>query len=120
MDTTLQSLIGDVLATFINPLFPILVGFALILFMWGLVKYLKNGDKDIESAKSLMLWGVIVLFVMVSVWGFVKILQQTFFGDNPPTTPPDIPQFDGSGDGELWDPNRAMPSLTDPDVRRGN
>ncbi|OJI08685.1 MAG: hypothetical protein COV08_03290 [Candidatus Vogelbacteria bacterium CG10_big_fil_rev_8_21_14_0_10_49_38] len=109
MDITLQSLIGDVLATFINPLFPILVGFALILFMWGLVKYLKGGlgdKKDLDGAKSLMLWGVIVLFVMVSVWGFVKILQQTFFGDDPPITPPNIPQFNGNSNPNAdWDPD---------------
>jgi hypothetical protein len=43
-----------------------------------------------EKGKSLMLWGLIGFFVMVSVWGLVNILTGTVsFGNNaaPSTVP---------------------------------
>ena len=82
----LQSIIHVVLANMINPLIPILIAFAIILFAWGVFNYTKSGMGDkaqIEGAKSLMFWGVVVFFVMVSVWGLVAIIQKIFLGDIP-------------------------------------
>ena len=93
---TIQSLLKMFLTTIINPLIPILIGLALLLFFYGLFNYLKTGlgeAKELDSAKSLMFWGVIILFVMLSVWGLVGILENIFFGGNPPTTLPNIPTF---------------------------
>jgi hypothetical protein len=42
-----------------------------------------------EKAKQYMLWGIIGLTVMVSVWGLVNILGDTFDIVDP--TPPSIP-----------------------------
>ena len=44
-----------------------------------------------KMLKSDILWGILVLFVMVSIWGILNLLQETFFsgGQNPtrgPTT----------------------------------
>ncbi len=97
MDATFQSIIGKVLSTMLNPLIPILIGLALVVFFFGLFKYVKTGfgDKnEVEGSKSLMLWGIIILFVMFSVWGLVAILQGTFFGNETiPVTLPDVPTF---------------------------
>ncbi|MCX6712242.1 MAG: hypothetical protein NT041_00945 [Candidatus Vogelbacteria bacterium] len=79
----LQSIINVILTSVIDPLIPILIGLAVIVFAWGLFNYLKTGlgeTKDLNSAKSLMFWGAIIIFVMVSVWGLVAILQDVFFG----------------------------------------
>ena len=56
---------------------PIVVAIALLAFFWGLVKFIfAQGDETAKTdAKKVMLWGVIALFVMVSVWGLVR-----FFG----------------------------------------
>lgn len=63
---------------------PILVGFALVIFLWGIFKFIKNGgdEKAREEGKQIMLWGVIGLFVMLCVWGFVAILAHTLLGGN--------------------------------------
>jgi hypothetical protein len=39
-------------------------------------------EKKVSAGKSLMFWGAIGLFVMVSVWGIVSILFSDFFGGN--------------------------------------
>lgn len=86
----LESIIGVILKSFFDPLVPILIGLAIILFSWGTFNYLRSGmgDKaEIDKAKSLMFWGVIVFFVMVSVWGLVSIIQEIFLGDIPTTVP---------------------------------
>jgi Type IV secretion system pilin len=55
---------------------PIVVGLALLAFFWGLVKYIfAQGDETAKAdGKKIMLWGLVALFVMVSVWGLVKFI----------------------------------------------
>jgi hypothetical protein len=52
-------------------------GAALLVFFWGLVKFItKAGDEGaVEEGRRLMLWGIVALFVMVSVWGLVQFLN---------------------------------------------
>ncbi len=53
---------------------PVIAGLALLVFIWGLVKFIfrVGGDeKAVEDGKNLMKWGLIALFVMVS---FLAIL----------------------------------------------
>jgi hypothetical protein len=75
----IASLLGAV-ASIIKALVPILVSLALVAFLWGLVKYLwgKEGKVQIDDAKKLMKWGLITLFVMVSVWGIIELMQAAF------------------------------------------
>lgn len=69
----LATSIGDIVRTLI----PIVFAIALLVFFWGLVRYIFGAEHDKEKAKKTMLWGVIALFVMASVWGLV-----TFLGSN--------------------------------------
>ena len=60
----------------VNTLTPIMVAIALLTFFWGLVKFIfAQGNEEAKvSAKGTMVWGVIALFVMVSVWGLVGFI----------------------------------------------
>ena len=55
---------------------PIVVGIALLGFFWGLVKFIfaQGNEESKADAKKIMLWGIIALFVMVSVWGPVRFI----------------------------------------------
>ena len=57
-------------------LLPIVVAIALLVFFWGLVKFIfAQGNEEAKAdAKKIMLWGLIALFVMVSVWGLVEFI----------------------------------------------
>ncbi len=52
---------------------------AFILFLWGLVRFIydrSNGDdKRLEKDKEAMGWGLAALFVVISVWGIIKMFQ---------------------------------------------
>ena len=89
--TNFAQTIGDIIST----LTPIVVALALLFFFWGLAKYILAAGDEAKQAegRSIMIWGVIALFVIVSVWGLVQVLQQTFLGGTNPdgsVTPPAV------------------------------
>ncbi|MBP9715355.1 MAG: hypothetical protein KBD52_02605 [Candidatus Pacebacteria bacterium] len=52
---------------------------ALVTFIWGVVQYvITDNEEKRAKGKQLMVWGLIGLFVMVTVWGLVNILAVTF------------------------------------------
>lgn len=61
------------LGVIINMLIPIAVALAVLLFFWGLATYIfASGDPgQRESGREKMIWGVIALFIIVSIWGIV-------------------------------------------------
>lgn len=60
-------------------LVPLIIGLAVLYFLWGVLTYVTASDSDKQTeATKTMVMGVIVLFVMVSVWGLVALLQDTF------------------------------------------
>lgn len=75
---------------------PIVVGIALLGFFWGLAQYVfAAGDEGKqEAAKSHMIWGVVALFVMVSVWGLVRFIGSAV-GIDQETTSNTIPTVQG-------------------------
>lgn len=79
----LANLIGAI-ARLVGALVPILITLALVVFFFGLVRYLwgSGGKSNTAGAKDLMKWGLVTLFVMVSVWGIVRLAQDAL-GINP-------------------------------------
>lgn len=55
---------------------------ALMFFFWGAAQFIFSaGDvKAISEGKYKIFWGAVVLFVLSSVWGLVRIIRVTFFG----------------------------------------
>ena len=75
----------------INPLIAILVGLALLAFFWGLLKFvfkIGGDEKAEESGKTIMKWGLVTLFVMVSVWGIINFFQRALLPGNNGSLPP--------------------------------
>jgi predicted Na+-dependent transporter len=68
------------LLTVFTNLVPVIIGLAVIFFLWGLAKYILKADdaEGRKSARQLMLWGVIIIFVMVSLWGLVRFVDSLF------------------------------------------
>lgn len=64
-------------------LIPVLVGCAVLLFFWGLAKFVYSaGDEAaLKKGKTLMFWGIIGIFVIVSVWGILSLLTSSFGWD---------------------------------------
>src|SRR4051812_36195463 len=58
----------------VNLALPIVVGIALLGFFWGLAMFIFSGGEEKEKGKNIMIWGVVALFVMMSVWGLVRFI----------------------------------------------
>lgn len=68
----------------LNKLVYVIIGASLVMFLYGIFRMsFVDGQKpeSREQARKFMFWGIVSLFVMVSVWGLVRVLQFTFFGD---------------------------------------
>ncbi len=77
----------------VNSLIPLLMAIALLAFFWGVVKYIWNGgDAESEkSGRSIMVAGIVGLFVMVAIWGIVGIIANTFgVGTGQKVNPPGV------------------------------
>ncbi len=69
--TFFETFLGLVENTFIPLVFVLAIGF----FFWGIAKYIwsEGGGKD--DGKRIMIWGVVALFVMSTIWGLVQFLR---------------------------------------------
>lgn len=57
---------------------PVLIGLAVLVFIFGILKYVVARDPESQKeARGVILWGIIILFVMTSVWGLVNLLGDT-------------------------------------------
>ena len=65
----------NVFLDLIELIIPVIAALALLVFFYGLAKFIAKvgGDKKaISEGRNLMIWGLIALFVMVSVWGILR------------------------------------------------
>ncbi len=78
----------------ISRLIPVIIGIALLLFLIGILQYVTAGGDEEKraAARGLIIFGIIALFVMVAVWGFVRMLTSTFFQGTDFTRPPGAPE----------------------------
>ncbi len=79
-DPKLQDLFTYVNCIINLSIIPLFFTLAMAFFIWGVVQYmLANADEHKrETGKQYMVWGIIGLTVMVSMWGLVNILAGTF------------------------------------------
>jgi len=58
-------------------LITLVIGIALLTFFWGLVKFIfAQGNETAKTdGKKVMLWGLVALFIIVSVWGIIRFFQ---------------------------------------------
>ena len=71
--------VTSLVSSLVNYAIGILIGVAIIAFFVGLIKYLFNSKgEDRKAATNLMVFGILALFVMLSIFGLVRLLQNTF------------------------------------------
>jgi hypothetical protein len=76
----LQDLLCYVTRIINDSIIPLIFSLAVLMFVWGVVQYVINSSEEAkkEKGRQFMLWGIIALTVMVSIWGLVGILTATF------------------------------------------
>lgn len=77
----------------VDSLIGVVASLALLVFFWGIVKYIASADdeKSKDSGKRLMIGGVIGLFVMFSVFGLIRFIREAFdINNNSDLNPPGL------------------------------
>ncbi len=76
-----QDLLSYITCIIGQSVIPLLFAVAVVMFLWGAIKFfLLESDEESKrtQGKQFMIWGVVALAVMISVWGLVNILGATF------------------------------------------
>ena len=95
--TDFKELVNNVfIGGLLKPIIPLLIGLGVVVFIYGvLVTMLSEGGEKKEEGKQFMIWGIIGIFVMVSVWGLVNIVGGLFNLDTTaPTIKMDVPKVE--------------------------
>ncbi len=59
---------------------PVIFALAFLVFVWGVVNYYffhANDEKKREEGRAFVLWGLLGMVVLFSVWGLVKLVLST-------------------------------------------
>jgi uncharacterized membrane protein YuzA (DUF378 family) len=82
--STFKDLINTtIIGGILTPLVYLLIGLSVVIFIYGVFKFtIQDQEKSKQEGKDFMIWGIVGIFVMVSVWGLVSILTNTFKLDN--------------------------------------
>jgi len=61
----------------LNTIIPVLIALAVVVFFWGLVKYIKStGDEKTRAdGRHMMLWSIIAIIIMLSLFGIITWIQ---------------------------------------------
>lgn len=72
------------LTDIIGSIIPLLITLATVYFLWGVLGYIMaaGDEKKITEARHFIAYGLIGLFVIVSVWGLVSVITNTFIGSD--------------------------------------
>jgi hypothetical protein len=64
------------------PAMTVVFAAGLLLFFWGMVQFLWNVEEQSANNRSEgrqhMIWGIVGMFIMVSFWSLIAILDNTF------------------------------------------
>ena len=75
----IDNLIENIGTNILEPLVWILAGAATIYFLWGVFEFIRDYDNPEARGKGAqhMLWGVIGMFIMFSVFGIMNLIGGT-------------------------------------------
>ena len=78
------SLVNKITQLIINPVIWFLLVLATLIFLWGAVRFaLSSGSGDeegVESGKKHLVWGLVGIFIMLSVKSIIWVIQTLFAG----------------------------------------
>lgn len=86
MGNGVQVVLNKVITVIVNPLITLMFAVALVYFLFGVFQFVQNADSEDarEPGKQHIMWGIIGMFIMVAVFGIIRIVLDTF-GITPPS-----------------------------------
>jgi hypothetical protein len=78
--TTFASFVANIIGV-VNAIIPALITIAVLIFFVGLARYVYHSDNSSErnEGHKFMLWGLVALFVLMSLWGILDVASSSIF-----------------------------------------
>ena len=78
-DATLSTLLNRA-SGILDSFIPFIIGLAVVLIIWKILSYIGSAgnEEKLAEAKHFIIWGVVGVFCMLSLWGFVNLLLNSF------------------------------------------
>ncbi len=75
--------VGKISTEILNPIIALMFGLATAYFIYGIVGYIWNPDNEEakEKGRRTMIWGIIGMFIMVSVFSIMRLLISSIGAD---------------------------------------
>ncbi len=75
-----QTFMGKVMSEILNPIMGLIFAAALVYFLYGLMVFIFGAGEQAKRAegKQHMLWGLVGMLIMVSVFSIIKLALNTF------------------------------------------
>jgi len=72
-------LLQRILTNIVNPFVSLLIGAAVIYFLWGVLEYIMNAESSDKrkEGQMRMLYGVLGIFIMVTAYGILNLIINT-------------------------------------------
>ena len=82
---TLQEILPKIYEFVLQPIIFLLFGIAFIIFIWGIVEFLRDSDSEDGRKKGWanITWGLIGMVIMIGVFGIINIIAGTLGIDVP-------------------------------------
>jgi len=80
LESNVATFMQKLTTVIIQPVVIFIFTLALVLFLFGMMKFVASTDKNAEDAKTgkqHMLWGIIGMFVMMAVFGIMRLIIST-------------------------------------------
>ena len=81
----------------LDALIPFIIGLAVFVIIWGIFNYVVHAAEEEKraEARAYIVWGIVGVFFMISIWGFVTILLNTLGVGSTidPSQIPTVPPF---------------------------
>jgi hypothetical protein len=80
---SVKAFVGKISTEILNPLIALMFAVALMYFFYGIAAYIWNPDNEDarEKGRIGMLWGIVGMFVMVSVFGIMWFIIRSIGAD---------------------------------------
>ena len=80
---SIESLLPRIFDEFLAPVLLVLVMLSLMWFLWGIAEFIKDADSQEGRSKGKrnMIWGVVGMFIIVSTFGIIQVIEATLPGD---------------------------------------
>lgn len=76
---SITSLVNSIEKVVINPLILMIFALGLVYFLYGVMQFVINptSEEIRKSGKNHMLWGLVGMFIMVGVFGIMRLVLNT-------------------------------------------